>query len=145
MVYIPLRIHLNLVSYQPHYSRLINFFCLGTHEFQNISVNSTAPGEIVVSGDFTTSSEAIGVLIITYSLNNDSDIHYTFVPRPINGQKSVIGLSSDQYNVSVFVIEGNGLPFNRSASRPRIVYVVGESGETIINKLNSKFFMLLHS
>ena len=40
-------------------------------------------------------------------------------------------LPDDQYNVSVFVVEESGLPFNRSATRPRNVSVLeGETGRS---------------
>ena len=79
-----------------------------------------------MAGDFISGSEAIGILIITYSLNNESNIHYTFSSH--NADASLKGLLDDQYNIFVFVVEENGLPFNRSVTRPRNVFVMG--GET---------------
>ena len=49
---------------------------IGTHDIQNISVSSSQPGEVRVTGDFIDGSTATGVLLILYSLTNDSDIHY---------------------------------------------------------------------
>ena len=104
---------------------------LGTHEFQNISVTSFVPGEIAIAGDFIAGSEAMGILIITHAISNDSITNYTFIPRSMIGEKSIMGLSSNQYSVSVFVVEGNGLPFNRTATRPQVVSVVG-TGEIVL-------------
>ena len=71
---------------------------LGTHNFQNISIKvSNASREVRVVGDFISGSEAIGILIITYSLNNESNIHYTF--SPCNVDTCLKGLPDDQYNV----------------------------------------------
>ena len=82
-----------------------------------------------MAGDFISGSEAIGILMITYSLNNESNIHYTFSSR--NTDTSLKGLPVDQYNVSVFVVEESGLPFNRSVTRPRNVSVLeGETGRS---------------
>ena len=108
-----------------------NFLYIGTHNFQNISVISLIPGEVAVAGDFIAGAEARGILIITHAINNDSITNYTFIPRSMIGERSIMGLSSNQYSVSVFVVEGNGLPFNRTATRPQVVSVVG-TGETMI-------------
>jgi hypothetical protein len=110
-------------------------FISGTHEFQNVSVASTGTGGITIGGSFIHGSDAIGILIIAYSLSNDSFM-YRYVPRLVTGQKIIMGLSVDeyQYNVSVFVVEGNGLPFNRSATRPTNVITMREkAGMTLCN------------
>jgi hypothetical protein len=107
-------------------------FISGTHEFQNISVASTGHYHW---WQFIHDSDAIGILIIAYSLSNDSFM-YRYVPRLVTGQKIIMGLSVDeyQYNVSVFVVEGNGLPFNRSATRPTNVITMREkAGMTLCN------------
>ena len=91
----------------------------------------------MVTGDFVTvpSPNIMGLLIITYSLSNDLDIHYNVIPRSINGGKivtSVLGLSIGQYNVSVFLLEENGLPFSRSTTIPKNVFIMeGVFGITI--------------
>ena len=56
-----------------------------------------------MAGDFIIGSGAIGILVITYSLNNESNIHYTFSPHNVDA--SLKGLPDGQYNVSVFVID----------------------------------------
>jgi hypothetical protein len=107
-------------------------FISGTHEFQNVSVTSTMTGGITIGGSFIHGSNAIGILVIAYSLSNDSVIKYRYVPHLVTGLKSIMGLSIDEYNVSVFVVEGNRLPFNRSATRPRNVFIMREEAGIIL-------------
>ena len=106
----------------------------GTHDFQNITVNSISTGEIRVTGYFINNSAANAIFVIVYSnsCKDDSNVYYMFSPHSIEEKlvTNVRGLPSGQYNVSVFVVEENGLPFNRSATTPRNVSVVsGQSGE----------------
>ena len=89
-------------------------------------MNSINPGEIGVTGSFINGSTATAILVIVYS---DSDVYYIF-SSPSEEETNVRGLPSGLYNVSVFVVEENGLPFNRSATTPRSVSVMeGEHGE----------------
>ena len=88
----------------------------GTHDIQNISVTSPQPGEVRVTSDFIDGSTATGLLIIIYSLTNDSDVHYI-----VGGHNS--GLAGGEYSISVFVVEENGLPFERVATSPKLVAV----------------------
>lgn len=88
-------------------------------------MNSYGPGEIRLTGDFISGSSATGTLIIVYSPNNNSNIHYWFISRsdftmPVT---TVNGLPSGHYKATVFVVEDNGLPFNKSAIQPRNVSV----------------------
>jgi hypothetical protein len=73
-----------------------------------------------MAGDFIPGSSAIGILIIVYSADNESNIDYHFIHRSM----TTTNLPSGQYKVSVFVVEGNGLLFNRSATTPRNVSLV---------------------
>ena len=102
----------------------------GTHDIQNISVNSFHPGEISVTGDFINGSSARDVLIIIYS-DSRGDV-YCILRFPTNAQDklttAVSGLPSGLYIVSVFVVADNGLPFNNSATTLKIVSV-RERGE----------------
>ena len=79
-----------------------------------------------MTGDFIPGSSSIGILIVVYSADNDSNmIKYHFVHRSnIRRTITMTNLPSGQYKVSVFVVEGNGLPFNRSATIPRNVSLV---------------------
>ena len=77
-----------------------------------------------MTGNFIDGSTAIGLLVIVYSLTDDTDIHY------LSGQvydqmieASVSGLTDSQYNVSIFVIEENGLPFSRVAVLPILIMI----------------------
>ena len=78
-----------------------------------------------MTGDFIDGSTATGLLIIIYSLTNDSNVHYitggstSQQPRNV----SVPGLAGGEYGISVFVVEENGLPFERVATSPKLVAV----------------------
>ena len=78
-----------------------------------------------MTGDFISGSLAIGVLVIIYSPNDDSNIHYRFISRQTDSAlvTTVSGLPGGYYKASVFVVENRGLPFNRSATAPRNVSV----------------------
>ena len=76
-----------------------------------------------VTGDFIQGSTATGLLVIVYSLSDDSDVQY--VNSKYYGQNVVItvaGLTSGQYGVSVFVQE-NGVPFLRATTLPQTVHM----------------------
>ena len=81
-----------------------------------------------MTGDSIPGSSAIGILIVVYSANNDSNnimIKYHFMHRSnIRRTITMTNLLSGQYEVSVFVVEENGLSFNRSATTPRNVSLV---------------------
>ena len=108
-------------------SCLDNFVVIfsGTHDIQNISVTSPQPGEVRVTGDFIDGSTATGLLIIIYSLTNDSDVHYITGGSIL--QKSVdinvTALLGGNYSISVFVVEENELPFERVAASPKLIAV----------------------
>lgn len=101
----------------------------GTHEFQWLSFVSYF-GMYNISGYFIDRSKAIGVLTIAYPVqslleNGEFDISYILTTRSL-GKKTLnfsIGLISNNLNhvieVSVFTIENDGLPFNRSISSPK--------------------------
>ena len=93
-------------------------------------MSSPSPGLIRVTGDFINGSSTSSILVIIYSTDNRNDVYYTISSLSTEGETLVtnIGLPSGPYNVSVFVLEENGLPFNRSASTPRSV-LVGEHQE----------------
>ena len=80
-------------------------------------------------GDFINGStaRAIHVLAIFYSESGgDHDVYYVFSLLPTKEEKimaTVGGIPPGMYNISVFIVENNGLPFNRSATTPRNVSV----------------------
>ena len=107
-------------TYPGHYYYIV----LGTFDVQNILVTSPIPGELRVTGNFIDGSAAIGLLVIVYSLINDSDVHY--LSGRVHSQMieaSVSGLTDTQYNVSIFVIEKNGLPLSRVAALPTLIMI----------------------
>ena len=102
-------------------------------------MSSPSPGLIRVTGNFVNSSSATSVLIVIYSTDNCNDVYYTISSLSTEGETLVTNISSlvsGPYNVSVFVLEENGLPFIRSASTPRSVlveeYQGDENGEQFI-------------
>ena len=120
------QIFLSLVS-APSYLKILvycNQFRPGSHGFQNVTVSSSSPGEVSVTGDFISGSSAIGILSVVYSPDNESNIYYQFIPHSDIPMTIMSNLPDGQYKVSVFVVEENGLPFNKSATTPRNVSLV---------------------
>ena len=82
-----------------------------------------------MTGDFIDGSTATGLLIIIYSLTNDSDVHYIYIAEGSTLQQSksvdmnVTSVAGGVYVISVFVVEENGLPFERVAMSPKLVAV----------------------
>ena len=84
-----------------------------------------------MTGDFIDGSTATGLLIIIYSLRltNDSDVHYisedtgSMLQQSKSVDINVTGLAVGEYSISVFVVEENGLPFERVAISPKLVVV----------------------
>ena len=92
--------------------------CIGTHDFRNIEVTSLSAGEVMVNGSFTNDSTATGVLII---VTGESNVYYHEATRDGGTVREsiVAGLPGGDYNVSVFVVEESGLPFERVATTPK--------------------------
>ena len=65
---------------------------------------------------------------MVYSADDESNstmIKYHFVHRSnIRRTVTMTNLPNGQYEVSVFVVEGNGLPFSRSTTTPRNVSLI---------------------
>ena len=102
---------------------------LGTHDIHNISVTSPMPGEIRVTGYLINGSSTIGILIIVYSISEDTHVYYNFVPHDTEQQgvyDVAMDLQDGQYEVSVYVMEESGLPFKRAAARPDSVWINGD-------------------
>jgi hypothetical protein len=116
----------------------------GTHEFQWLSFASYRYlGIYNISGYFIDGSEAIGVLTVAYQssvVNGEIDISYILTTRSL-GKKSLtfpLGQMSNNSNhvieISVFTVEKDGLPFNRSVSSPKSVSatILKDNGNTSI-------------
>ena len=57
---------------------------------------------------------------------------------------TISGIPPGMYNVSVFVLENNGLPFNRSATTPRNVSVTdGGHGKLSVGNSHNYYTMLV--
>ena len=96
---------------------------VGTHDIQNISVTSPQPGEVRVTGDFIYGSTATGLLTIVIST---SEIFYHLIERgsdQLHIEGSIQGVVGGEHSISFFVVEESGLPFNRTASTPKVVSV----------------------
>ena len=99
--------------------------CIGTHDIQNISVSSPQPGEVRVAGDFINGTASTALLEIIVSDTNNTD--YFLITRQTSALQisgSILDLASGKYEISTFVVEENGLPFPRAATKPDTVFVV---------------------
>ena len=92
-------------------------------------VNSSLPDGIRVTGQFIGGSTATGLLILVYSLTNDSDlVRYIAIGKDrklvnsIDVKLNVTGLIGTYYGISVFATE-NGLPFPRVVSLPKNINI----------------------
>ena len=101
---------------------------LGTHDIHNISVTSPNPGVVVVTGSLINGSSMTGILIIVYSVMDDSSVHNLFLhgAKQSDVEAVVKGLPGGQYEVSIFVMRESGLPLNRTAARPKAVWINGK-------------------
>ena len=96
---------------------------VGTHDVQNISVSSTNPGQIRLTGDIIDGSTVTGVLVLVYS---HSVVHYIASSRAADQGRNIDvtldGLTDTHYGVSAFTME-NGVPFPRVVASPSSVEV----------------------
>ena len=77
-----------------------------------------------MTGDFINGSKATGVLAIVLST---SKVLYHLVQRERSGlhvDGTIENVIDGDHVVSVFVVENNGLPLNRTASTPKFVSVM---------------------
>ena len=100
----------------------------GTHDAQNVSITTTgSPGQVRVTADLIFGSTAIGLLIIIYSLTDDLDTHYHFAQVDQSQvDDNIMGLPGGQYQVLVYVVEENRLPFQRPATTQKSVSISGK-------------------
>ena len=76
-----------------------------------------------MTGDFINGSTATGLLTIVIST---SEIFYHLIERGSNQlhiEGSLQGVVGGELSISFFVVEESGLPFNRTASTPKVVSV----------------------
>ena len=86
-----------------------------------------SPGQVKVTANLIFGSTATGILVILYSHIDVSDIHYHFAQVDQSRvDLNVMGLPGDQYQVLVYVVEENRLPFQRPAITPKSVSVSGK-------------------
>ena len=100
---------------------------LGTHDIQNISVTSTQPGGIRVTGDFIEGSTAAGVLVIIYNPSDSNSNAPLYIQSSVSEGRNVTvdigGLAIGRFGLSAFVVLEDGLPFTNVATKPRFVSV----------------------
>ena len=86
----------------------------------------------MVTGDVINGSSSIGILIIAYLLTDDSSAHYHFIEHTDVQQPRmypvVMGLIENQYEVVIFVMEENGIPFHRATATPKTIQIDGNYG-----------------
>ena len=105
----------------------------GTHDIQNIQIYSPGSGHVRIAGVFVQGATAMGILVIIYPLDHvNLNVYYfeafkTMITNTI--ATAVTGLSAGQYGISVFIIEDGGLPFNRSATAPKRLFVQNGKGQ----------------
>ena len=78
----------------------------------------------MVTGSIISGSSAEGVLIIVYSLTNDSDVLYITSKAHQQGVSARINnlkVNNGSYGVAIFTLQGNRLPFSRVAALPQVV------------------------
>ena len=95
-------------------------------------ISSSNPGQVRITGDFIDGATATGLLVIAYSLMNDSDIHYqghTIGEHEQMFDTVIEELTGGGYGVSVFVVEEDGLPYERVVTQPKVVSVSTISGK----------------
>ena len=86
-----------------------------------------------MSGVLVRGAAAVGILIIVYPLDHvNLNVYYfealeTMITNTI--ATTITGLSAGLYGVSIFALEDNGLPFNRSASLPRRIVLQNGIGQ----------------
>jgi hypothetical protein len=101
----------------------------------------------MVTGDIIPGSPSIGILVIVYSLGNDSNIHYSMVEYTKIQQPRMYpvmsGLSMGDYEVVFFVVEEDLRPFPRAAATPRTVRIHGNIVCTVTRSRIFKCFVLL--
>lgn len=80
-----------------------------------------------MTGKYIDGSVVKGVLVV--AIDQKYNARYHICHRNDNEmelQDTISDLSRGNYTVSVFVVEENGLPFNRTATIPRSVTIDGE-------------------
>ena len=95
--------------------------CVGTHGVRNIQISSPHAGSVRVTGSFTDDSSGSGILVI---IATHSDVLYHKATRDSTLMSTLIsGIPGGNCTISVFVIEQNGMPFERVATLPKSLAV----------------------
>ena len=82
---------------------------------------------------FVQGATAVGILVIVYPFDHVNVSVYYFEAFKTMTTNTIAttpsGLSAGQYTISVFILEDSGLPFNRSASAPKRLFVQNGEGQ----------------
>ena len=100
-----------------------------------------------MTGDLINGSTATGILAVAYSLTGSSGVHYqmhTVEGDQQNFEYVIEPLAGGEYGVSAFVVEKNGLPFERAATKPKFVSVSTLSSELILYGYMLHIHLLLY-
>ena len=101
----------------------------GTYDIQNIVIKSCFDEDknsngLRIHGDFINGTDATGVLIMGYSTTQTVlDVHYFSMVahlsqnQPLSLQAFISDLYYDSYNVSLFIVDNNGLPIRHATTR----------------------------
>ena len=97
-----------------------------------------------MNGTFTDDSTATGVLVI---VSSDSEVIYHKATREGSDKiKEVVisGLVGGEYSISVFVVEDNGLPFERVATLPQLVAVERSKFYLLCIIITNEVMIIIH-
>ena len=88
------------------------------------------------------------MLTIVYSLTNNSDIHYSFVPHTLSKNKVdniIVSLPGSNYGVSIYVVIESGLPFPRAAVQSKVVWINGNFTPSVYMQPITNYLRLMHA
>ena len=93
-----------------------------------------------MTGDFINGSTATGVLAVFVDFST-SKIFYHLIKRGSKKKQfdgTIQGVVGGEHSISFFVVEESGLPFNRTASMPKVVTVEnGGSNVTVVTSTST--------
>jgi hypothetical protein len=91
---------------------------LGTYDIQNVVVYSD-PGMITVTGNLIEGSTIVGIVVAIQRSNDIRVLFFLFAGYNAN----IVGLHGGQYWISVFIVEENGLPYGKIATKQQLISV----------------------
>ena len=98
-----------------------------------------------MTGDFINGSTATGVLAVFVDFSS-SETFYHLIKRGNNQQQfadSIQVVVGGEHSIFFFVVEESGLPFNRTASIPKVVIIENGGSNVTVVTSTSKVTALL--